>query len=401
MLADFAHRERDERHEHSGAHTSWCSGRLFNNRVYARMQLANNHTSTSQDSPFQNLPRQAYSNQLTMHLLSSLVIVGTSLSLSSAHVSAWALGMYCLGGPDPNHDDEDTRTAVAPLYHLKKQDWWFQHDRGCDKAPPKNGDILKLPAGGSFDVEFATSRGYTSLSHGGKYATDIASGKIIRTSYNNECLGPLHTKSEAEARGSAFAISYNSDIKDVTMENLVVFSVLYNSPFKRKGRFQVPSKMPACPPGGCICAWLWVPDACGTKNMYMTPFKCTVTNPHPTSRIAFPAKPPTICGGKRPQSSCVRGAKQMIAVAQLEGNNVKGSSESNIPQYNQVCGFKNGAQDDIFEDRSAPEVSESFNFTAIDEVSAVVPSHDSSASYEGSAVTLTPESSNSSSEVYF
>lgn len=36
----------------------------------------------------------------------------------------------------------------------------------------------------------------------------------------------LHAKDEASAAGSAFAISYNSNLADVRMDNLVVFTVL-------------------------------------------------------------------------------------------------------------------------------------------------------------------------------
>ncbi|KAJ5240959.1 uncharacterized protein N7469_002550 [Penicillium citrinum] len=70
------------------------------------------------------------------------------IALVQAHTVAWTKGMYCLGGPDPSTDDPNTNTAVAPLYNLTQDNWWFQHDRGCDTAPPKNDDILELPAGG-------------------------------------------------------------------------------------------------------------------------------------------------------------------------------------------------------------------------------------------------------------
>lgn len=80
----------------------------------------------------------------------------------------------------------------------------------------------------------------------------------------------VHTPNEEQAAGTAFAISYNSDIKQVTPENLVVFSVLYqyvrhlkpvsrsspqnsrSTPWKRLVEYQVPN-LPACPPDGCHC----------------------------------------------------------------------------------------------------------------------------------------------------
>jgi hypothetical protein len=43
-----------------------------------------------------------------------------------------------------------------------------------------------------------------------------------------ECLSDfqLHTRSESMAAGTAWAISYQSDLSAVTMENLVVFTTL-------------------------------------------------------------------------------------------------------------------------------------------------------------------------------
>jgi hypothetical protein len=36
----------------------------------------------------------------------------------------------------------------------------------------------------------------------------------------------MHTNNQSMTGGTAFAISYQSNLQDVTMENLVVFSVL-------------------------------------------------------------------------------------------------------------------------------------------------------------------------------
>jgi len=46
---------------------------------------------------------------------------------------------------------------------LTQKDWWFQHDRGCDKAPPLHGEYLELPAGRNFTVEIAGNRAATTL----------------------------------------------------------------------------------------------------------------------------------------------------------------------------------------------------------------------------------------------
>lgn len=105
----------------------------------------------------------------------------------------------------------------------------MQADRGCNNVPPKNGESLALPAGGSFTVELAHNRAQTTLSYGGQFTSDWPDGQSHPEDWSNngECLsdGAMHTKSRDTAAGTAFAISYQSDITKVTMENLVVFSV--------------------------------------------------------------------------------------------------------------------------------------------------------------------------------
>lgn len=79
--------------------------------------------------------------------------------------------MYCLGGPDSSVDDQNANTAVLPPRDLPQSEWWFQADRGCDKAPPAPGVFLELPAGGNFTIELAHNRGQTTLSYGDKYVS--------------------------------------------------------------------------------------------------------------------------------------------------------------------------------------------------------------------------------------
>ncbi|KAH3296412.1 hypothetical protein KXW74_008633 [Aspergillus fumigatus] len=273
-------------------------------------------------------------------------------AVAQAHTVAWAKGMYCLGGPDPSTDNANTNTAVNPLYNLKKEDWWFQHDRGCDAAPPAEGDILELPAGGKFTVELAHNRAQTTLSYGGKYASEWPDGKEHPEDWAGpgnppDCIqddGALHTNNRSMAAGTAFAISYQSDLSAVTMENLAVFTVLEDTPWKRIATYEVPKDLPACPPGGCTCAWLWVPNGCGQPNMYMAGYKCNVTGSTSSKKVA-PAQVPVYCADD--SSKCVKGAKQMIAFNQQTGNNVQ-VPNGKTPMYNTAWGFTNGAQNDIF-----------------------------------------------------
>jgi hypothetical protein len=242
---------------------------------------------------------------------------------------------------------------VTPLYQLNFNDWWFHHVNGCDNYPPAEGDYIDLPAGGTFSIEIGSNRAKTSLSYNGRDMSDWPDGNTYPDNYNdpNCIIHPnLHTQNQQRAAGTAFAISYQSDIKQVTPDNLVVFSVRYNTPWKRVVVYDVPAAMPACPPGGCICAWGWVPNGCGQPNIYHQAFKCRVSGAKSTTPLAAP-KPPVWCENE--PGKCVKGAKQMIYWNQNERNNVfvsgwDASGDPKSPGYNSKMGFPDGAQNDIF-----------------------------------------------------
>ncbi|KAL0958757.1 hypothetical protein HGRIS_014079 [Hohenbuehelia grisea] len=144
-----------------------------------------------------------------------------------AHIAAWHLGMYCLGGTSGT-DDPNSSAPVTPLYQLTKRDWWFHHVNRCDEFPPAPGVFLDLPAGGSFTVEMAGNRGQTTLSFNGRFASDWPDGQNHPDNWNvPTCITSpnLHTQNETMAAGSAFAISYVSELSQVTEENLAVFTV--------------------------------------------------------------------------------------------------------------------------------------------------------------------------------
>ncbi|KAH7361844.1 hypothetical protein B0T11DRAFT_351741 [Plectosphaerella cucumerina] len=286
---------------------------------------------------------------------STILIIGFTVAVE-AHVGAFTTGMYCRGGNNPASENRNTNLVVNPLYNLTKSQWWMQADRGCDKVPPPEGEFLDLPAGGSFTAELAINRAFTSLSYDGEFATDWPDGLDHPEDWAGpdaqSCLmdnpdgegGALHTKSQEASAGTAWAISYAEDLASVTMENLVVFSVLEHTPWKRLATYDVPADLPACPEQGCYCAWLWIPDGCGEPNMYMQNFRCRVTNATSTKSLGT-AQVPVPCADD--PSTCVSGPKQMIAWNQAEGNNVGDIGFS--PAYNAKLGFLPGAQNDIFQ----------------------------------------------------
>jgi len=265
--------------------------------------------------PLHSFPSKNKDKRIEEMFYTSAALLALSAT-ARAHSAAWKDGMYCLGGPVAGKDDPNTNTAVLPLTNLPKEKWWWQADRGCDLVPPAPGVYLDIPAGGSFTVEIAHNRGQTTLSFGGQYASEWPDGKQHPENWEGpplasgapDCIqddGAMHTNNQSMAGGTAFAISYNPNLTAVTMENLVVFSVLKESPWHRLATYQVPQDLPPCPEGGCHCAWLWVPKGCGIPNMYMQGFKCNVTGSTSTKTVA-PAKPPTYCGDGSP---CVTGGK--------------------------------------------------------------------------------------------
>ncbi|KAJ7184571.1 hypothetical protein C8R46DRAFT_1064474 [Mycena filopes] len=285
-------------------------------------------------------------------MLVRLLAAALSATVAQAHLAPWHKAMYGFNGVtgSVNYNTDD---VVHPLYQLPKSQWWFHHYNNVDKFPPAAGEFLELPAGKSFTVEIASNRGETSLSFDGAYATDWPDGQNYPEDYNVEtCITSpnMHTQNQSRAAGTAFAISYTSDITKVTAENLAVFTVRYHTPWKRLTTYDVPADMPACPDGGCICAWGWVPNGCGQPNMYHLPYRCKVTGATATKAIGA-AKPPVWCEGN--PSACTPGPRQMIYWNQQDGNNIEVEGVDAVgdfksPAYNDKCGFNDGAQDYIF-----------------------------------------------------
>jgi len=286
-----------------------------------------------------------------------LLSVTLFLALVRGHGVAWHRGMYCLNGTS-GVDDQNTYEASTPTFNWTFSEWWMHHYNKCDEFPPAPGDFLELPAGGSFTVEIAPNRGETTFSFGGRYTSEWQDGRQHPEGWSDpECKNypNLHTQNETMAAGTVFAISYQSDIKKVTPENLVVFTVKYHTPWRRLTTYDVPAGLPACPEEGCHCAWGWVPDHCGADSIYMAPYKCKVTNAVGVLPLAT-AEPPVWC--EDDQTRCVQGAKQMIYWQQIDGNNVVVEglqmNEEKNPGYNTKMGFLDGAQNDIFNDSISP-----------------------------------------------
>ncbi|KAL4080520.1 hypothetical protein J3A83DRAFT_4422106 [Scleroderma citrinum] len=272
----------------------------------------------------------------------TLSVVTLALSgLTFAHLAAWHEAMYCFNGTTPGQVNYNTNDAVNPMYMLSQSDYWFHHVNGCDDFPPSPGVFLELPAGGSFTVEIAGNRGVTSLSFNGQYATEWTDGQPHP--------GSTTTLTDA-SYSSEGCITTPNMRKFLFVAGLVTKLVPYSTPWQRVTSYDVPANMPACPSGGCTCAWVWIPDGCGEPNIYMEGFKCTVTNAKSTTPVGTP-KAPVWCEDN--QNNCVQGPKQIMIWNQQGGNNIEVSGfdlsgRNKSPAYNSKCGFQDGAQNDIF-----------------------------------------------------
>jgi hypothetical protein len=105
----------------------------------------------------------------------------------------------------------------------------------------------------------------------------------------------------------------------------------------------------------------------------MQGFKCNVTGASPTAKPLGKAQVPVYCEGE--PDKCVKGPKQMLAWHQATGNNIV-TADWVTPNYNQKCGWAQGAQKDIFDNAATPS-SPASSSAAPSSTSAVVASSSS------------------------
>lgn len=172
---------------------------------------------------------------LTLKMTVPFVLAALAFSgVAQAHIAAFAKGMYCENGTDPKNPNYNNNAVVAPLFNFTLEELWFQRERGCDRVPPPEGVFLDVPAGGSFTVDLANNQAFSRLSYDGKFTSRWPDGGDHPDNWNGGGVGEgcideagyMHVQDEQHAQGTAFAISYHSDLNEVNLENLVVFSVL-------------------------------------------------------------------------------------------------------------------------------------------------------------------------------
>ncbi|KAI0787686.1 hypothetical protein C8Q74DRAFT_1366521 [Fomes fomentarius] len=270
------------------------------------------------------------------------------VSTASAHAALWHKSMYGFNVTDKTFS-YDNRPQV-PLYGMTFDQWWMH---GHIDYPPHPGDFFELPAGGKVNTEISCDKGATSwypTSEGG----DVGYGD------NFACPGAqpsaIHTTGLDDVKGCALGIAYQSDVHALKPEDFTIFSVNHTCVWYLNTEFEVP-QLPACPEDGCHCAWFWVHSIdSGSQQIYMNGFKCKITGNVGTQILGKPAVPRR-CGTDPHQEgadvahpgNCTVGAKQPIYWYQKERNNLfEGTYQA--PYYNDLYGFHDGAQNDIFYD---------------------------------------------------
>jgi len=241
---------------------------------------------------------------------------------------------------------------VSPMRGKSFSEWWFHGHLGF---PPHPGDVFELPAGRPATAEIACHKTYTSYWASSESLSDGQDG-------NNPCVGSpsitYHSHDISQVAGCALAIAYKSDVNQVTPEDFTVFSVNHTCVWSRFTDFHVPERMPPCPEGGCTCAFFWIhSEKGGGEENYMNGFKCDVTGAADNAGVQVAqSRVPRRCGSdverNKPEASpgnCTYGAKTPFYWVQNERNNMF-EHPHGPPQYNDLYGFVDGAQEDIFTD---------------------------------------------------
>ncbi|KAF8426953.1 hypothetical protein EV426DRAFT_686441 [Tirmania nivea] len=273
-----------------------------------------------------------------------LFVAAFAATQATAHLSIWHPAMF---GSDPDNINSDN--ASKPHVDRDFKGWWF-HDN-LDK-PPKDPNTVVFSSrwwrGQARNFQQQSTYQY------GDRVVAQPRGSTRTVDKYRKWLGKYVI---AKFAGSALAIAYKSNAADVTPDDFVVFSVAHDSPARQLQAYPVPAGLPPCPNNKCICAWFWIHDSRGGDDeMYMTGFQCNVTGATDSGRQIGKPKAPQRCDGdgwdnavKAQKGKCIVGAKGPMYWKNKEHMNMV-EPRHWAPTYSDKYGYKDGAQNDIFED---------------------------------------------------
>ncbi|WWC92056.1 uncharacterized protein L201_007010 [Kwoniella dendrophila CBS 6074] len=307
-------------------------------------------------------------------LRSTILLAATiCVSTANAHVALWDKGMFGLNYPyksdDPTNNNYNNNEPVIPLKLVdgRTTAQWFGH--GLLDYPPKSGDFMVLPSGGTYNGEVSCNRGQTTLGNPNdktpkyQYACKPDGGEFSG-------VGALHVMNTYGSTpdpqwfgGSALAIAYTSDVANLKPNDMTVISVNQNSVWERQISYQIPAGLPPCPAGGCLCSWNWIHQGGHGEGypfeMYNVVYRCQVTGATNSKNKVQQGAVPNKCDNN--PSACVKGPKVPMYLWQADGNNLPNLDTP--PNYRDNWGFADGAQNDIFQVSTNP--ASSFNPTAL------------------------------------
>ncbi|KAH9948617.1 hypothetical protein B0H21DRAFT_231728 [Amylocystis lapponica] len=238
----------------------------------------------------------------------------------------------------------------TPLMAMTFDQWWFHNHLAY---PPNPGDFMDLPAGGVINTQISCDKGATDFFASSSGGDAGAGGNYVCP---GQPLSEFHTTGIDDLGGCGLGITYKSDVNSVQPEDFSIFSVNKTCVWYLNTEFSIPSNMPACPEGGCICAWFWIhsPDSGGEQN-YMNGFRCQVTGASASTPIGKNMVARR-CGADpnngRPNAdlgNCTVGPKQPFYWYQQERNNMFEGTYA-PPLYTDLYYPNDGAQEDIFQD---------------------------------------------------
>ncbi|OCF78392.1 hypothetical protein I204_00332 [Kwoniella mangroviensis CBS 8886] len=316
-----------------------------------------------------------------MQLSTLLVAAAACVSTANAHVALWDKGMFGLNWPyqadDPQNHNYNNNQPVNPLRQADSLSTaqWFGH--GLLGYPPKSGDFMVLPSGGTYNGEVSCNRAQTSLGNPSdtsakyQYACKVSPSLSCFGATTNfgkqpdggqySGVGALHVMNTYNGSvdnslfgGTALAIAYTSDPSSLSPNDMTVISVNQNSVWEREISYQIPAGLPPCPEGGCICTWNWIHQ--GGKGegypyeIYNVAYRCQVTGQTNSANTVQRGAVPNKCDNN--PSKCVKGPKTPMYLWQADGNNLPNLDTP--PNYRDNWGFADGAQNDIFQVSSNP-----------------------------------------------
>ena len=143
--------------------------------------------------------------------------------------------------------------------------------------------------------------------------------------------------------GCAIAIAYKPTAAQTQPEDFTVISVQPECVRQRLTSFEIPANLPACPEGGCTCAWFWS-GYNSADEMYMTGFRCDVEG----GVVADTSSLPTAAEPHKDTDKSSGPMQPIYWAVTLNNIGFHPAGLDQKPRYDELYGWTAGAQDAAF-----------------------------------------------------